>query len=304
LHDTIIGDAPGSALSGQIYWVVTRGRATGFDLVKAATSLWISFRASTFELTMVACASTQKLSVVFAGTIEVTGAKEQPDSSKPAANVQKEEFEAIFGPPLSARYTLLSLKVDLAGSADRNRRVTLLRVMKSTRLGQTMLIAALLLVAGCDRGPSPLPPESLQIRINLLCSTCDDFLRCEVSGVTPQADSYRLYRLREKSFWAQIATIWDYLVQLVRRKTTDVRPLSVYENQGERRRVSSVVGKARIDAAAGLIQLPDSIVDMRNGEWRTPTGELQGQCRTLPRREGYAWVRAMLGRDLPAGRAP
>ncbi len=220
------------------------------------------------------------------------------------ANTHMEEFEAIVIPPLSARYTLLSLKVDLVGSADRNRRVTLPRLIKSTRLGSATLVAALLLVAGCERGPAPLPSESLQIRINLLCSTCDDFLRCEVSGVTPEANAYRLYRLREKSFWAQIATIWDYLIQLVRRKTTDVRPLSVYENHGELRRVSSVVGKARIDAASGLIQLPDSTIDMRNGEWRTSTGELQGQCRAVPRREGYAWVRAMLGRELPAGKSP
>ena len=253
---------------------------------------------------MAVWASMQKLSVVFAGATKVTGAREHPDSSKPATNVQKEEFEAIFGPPLSARYTLLSLKVDLVGSPDRNRRVTLPRLVRSTRLGSATLVAALLLLAGCDRGPAPLPSESLQIRINLLCSTCDDFLRCDALGVTPDTESYRLYRLREKSFWAQIAPIWDYLIQLVRRKTTDVRPLSVYENQGELRRVSDVVGKARIDAAAGLLQLPDSTIDMRNGEWRTSTGELQGQCRTLPRREGYAWVRAMLGRELPAGRAP
>lgn len=190
------------------------------------------------------------------------------------------------------------------GRADRNRRVTRIPLKTSTAFGKATLVAVLLLVSGCDRGSAPLPSESLQIRINLLCTTCDDFLRCDASGAASETQSYRLYRLREKSFWAQIATIWDYLIQLVRRKTTDVRPLSIYENQGEVRRITSSVGKARVDAAAGLIQLPDSTIDMRNGEWRTPTGALQGQCRTMPRREGYAWVRAMLGRELPTGRAP
>lgn len=246
----------------------------------------------------------QKLSVVLTGAIGATGVEEHPDIKMAMANTHKEEFEAIFRPPLSARYTVLSLKVDLVSHADRNRRVIRLPLMKSTSLGSATLVAALLLVAGCARGPAPLPAESLQIRINLLCSTCDDFIRCEASGRAPEANSYRLYRLREKSFWAQIATIWDYLIQLIRRKTTDVRPLSVYENQGELRRVSSVVGTARIDAASGLIQLPGSTIDMRNGEWRTSTGDLQGQCRTLPRREGYAWVRVMLGREMPVGKSP
>jgi len=221
-----------------------------------------------------------------------------------SAKTNQEEFEAIVISPLSARYTLLSPKVDLVRNADRNRPVDQRIINRTGSLGRAMLVGILLLLAGCDRGPAPLPPESLQIRVNLLCSTCDDFLRCEVADVVPETNSYRLHRLREKSFWAQIATIWDYLIQLFRQKTVDVRPLTIYENEGERRRIVSSEAKARVDAAAGLILLPDSIIDMRKGQWRTLNGDLQGQCRTLPRREGYAWVRAMLGRELPVGRVP
>jgi hypothetical protein len=165
-------------------------------------------------------------------------------------------------------------------------------------------MTAFLLFVGCARGPTPLPPEALQIRINLLCTTCDDFLRCELAESERGGQDYRLYRLREKSFWAQIATIWDYLVQLLRRKTTDTRPLTVYENRGAIRQVLNTEGRAQVDAASGLIRLPDSSIDMRNGDWRTLAGTVQGQCRTLPRREGYAWVRSMLGRDLPTGSPP
>jgi hypothetical protein len=242
--------------------------------------------------------------VVLAGVIEVTGIEEQPDTKMAMPNTHEEEFEAIVIPPLSARYTVLSLKVDLVRHADRNRPVAYRIFNDAGVFGRALLFATLLWVAGCARGPAPPSPESLQIRINLLCSTCDDFLRCDASGVSQESKSYRLYRLREKSFWAQIATIWDYLIQLFRRKTTDVRPLSIYENQGAIRRVATVDAEARVDAAVAIIQLPDSTIDMRNGEWRTRTGELRGQCRTLPRREGYAWVRAMLGRELPAGKTP
>jgi len=160
------------------------------------------------------------------------------------------------------------------------------------------VLGSLALLAACDRGPAPLPAESLQIRLNLLCTTCDDFLRCERSDVAAAEQRYRLYRLREKTFWAQIATIGDYLVQWLHRKTSDERPLTVYARDGEQRRVE-FEGAAKVDLAAGLLSLPDSSIDLRNGEWRDPRGELQGRCRTLPRREGYAWVRALLGRELP-----
>lgn len=163
---------------------------------------------------------------------------------------------------------------------------------------------ACLLVAACQRGPAALPAETLQIRINLLCTTCDDFLRCSHSADAARSELYRIYRLREKSFWAQIATIWDYLVQWVHRKTRDQRPLVVYLNDGEVRRVLELPGEATVDAAVGMISLPDSSIDMRNGDWRNLRGELQGRCSTLPRREGYAWVRGMLGRELPMRALP
>ncbi|MBU6379005.1 MAG: hypothetical protein KJS95_10795 [Gammaproteobacteria bacterium] len=164
-------------------------------------------------------------------------------------------------------------------------------------------LACLLGLAACDRGPAPLPPEALQIRINLLCTTCDDFLRCTRTA-DAGSERYLLYRLREKSFWAQIATIWDYLVQWLRRKSADTRPLTIYENVNDARRVVLVEGRARVDAVSGLIALPDASIDMRNGDWRDRAGELQGRCSTLKRREGYAWVRGLLGRELPKAGAP
>jgi hypothetical protein len=59
-------------------------------------------------------------------------------------------------------------------------------------------------------------------------------------------------------------------------------------------------GTARVDVASGLISLPDGSIDMRSGLWRARTGDPQGRCTTLKRREGYAWVRGLLGRQLPA----
>lgn len=159
-----------------------------------------------------------------------------------------------------------------------------------------MLVAATLLLGACNRGPEPLPSTELRIRINLLCTTCDDFLQCRASDST---DSFTLYRLREKSFWAQIATIWDYLIQSVHPKTSDRRPLTVYVEQNSQRRVLTAEATARVDMVSGLITLPESLIDMRDGAWRSSRGEVLGRCVTLPRREGYAWVRELLGRPLP-----
>lgn len=164
--------------------------------------------------------------------------------------------------------------------------------VKASFLG---LVAASLL-ASCSRGPQPLPPESLRIRINILCSTCDDFIACR----TPAAASPTvIYRLREKGFWAQVATIGDYLVQLFRRKVRDERPLTVYVEDRGQRRVTGDGLRATVDLSTGMLAVPDGSIDLRDGAWRTAIGSPRGVCATMPRREGYAFVRALLGRPLP-----
>lgn len=158
------------------------------------------------------------------------------------------------------------------------------------------VVAAASLLAACSRGPQPLPPGSLQIRINILCSTCDDFIACRApEAASPMA----VYRLREKGFWAQVATIRDYLLQLFRSKVRDRRPLTVYAPDRGGHRVVTDGAEATVDLAVGLLAVPDGSIDLRDGAWRRPDGALRGVCATLPRRDGYAMVRAMLGRPLP-----
>lgn len=146
-------------------------------------------------------------------------------------------------------------------------------------------------------------PQDLAIPINLLCTTCDDFIRCTRDGAAPPAPGARVpetvYRLREKTFWAQIATIGDYLMQLFRAKTTDERPFSVYHDDGTTRRVEDGGdARATIDAAAALISLPGAAIDQRSGTWTDARGVPIGRCVAIKRREGYAMVREMLGRPI------
>ena len=156
-----------------------------------------------------------------------------------------------------------------------------------------------------SRSAEPLPRETLAIRINILCTTCDEFLRC-AAAPTPDAAAklvagaeWRVYRLREKSFWAQVAPIWDYLVQWIRRKTTDARPLSLYVERNGRRSITDPPSMAQLDFVAGRIGLHDSNVDMRDGTWTSLSGEPLGRCEQMTRRDGYAMVRRFLGRSLP-----
>lgn len=168
------------------------------------------------------------------------------------------------------------------------------------RKWRSVTCVSLLLLAGCGSTVTPLPSDQLLIRINLLCTTCDDFIRCR--RLSDADDSYTLYRLREQSFWAQIATIWDYLIQRIRPKTAHTRPITVYALSGGLRRVVSQEGSARVDAALGRITLPEGRIDMRDGRWFAADEGLQGRCEPFNRREGYAWVRELLGRPLPAVR--
>jgi hypothetical protein len=165
-----------------------------------------------------------------------------------------------------------------------------------------------LLLTGCNAGGSIVPPnDGFAIKVNLLCTTCDDFLDCRRSGAPTAApapgarEPLLIYRLREKTFWAQVATIGDYLFRFFRQKQTDERPLAVYRDDGLRRTVEQLPTRAFIDGVAGTITLPDSIVDMRSGAWLDTRGETIGSCRALLRRDGYALMREFLGRAPAPG---
>ena len=166
----------------------------------------------------------------------------------------------------------------------------------------TFLALMLLLSLGCAPRPQPISAEQLQLKINILCTTCDDFLQCTATGQSASA-GFTLYRLREKSFFAQIATIWDYLIQSAHQKTSDRRPLTIYVEDNGAPRVLVSDSAAKVDMVTGLIMLPDATIDMRDGSWIV-AGESAGHCRAMMRRDGYRWLRSLLNKPLPTRGAP
>ena len=164
---------------------------------------------------------------------------------------------------------------------------------------RVMALLAAAILAGCGR--SAPPPSTLLIPINLKCTTCDDFIRCRRQDAAPNPETGRtpeiVYRLKEKSFWAQIATIGDYLVQIFRTKTSDQRPLAIYRDDGVTRHIETDPHWfAHIDAVAADVSVLDARIDARTGAWHTQRGVLLGSCHVMKRREGYALVREFLGR--------
>lgn len=149
---------------------------------------------------------------------------------------------------------------------------------------------------GCAQ-PTGSADESYAIKFNLYCTTCDDFLQCRPEADRSVAsDHYTLYRLQAKSVWGQIATIWDYLIARIRPKISDSRPLTIYEDFNGQKRVRIEGAEAQVNLKTSTIVLPDSRIDMRDGHWHTADGGVLGRCEAMTRREGYAFVRALLGK--------
>ena len=88
-----------------------------------------------------------------------------------------------------------------------------MRFVRSVALATTLLLA----LSACSRPATPRVEGPLVVDISELCTQCIETLACEGDG------RRTTYVLDEKSFWAQIATIWDYLIQHVRPKTEDFR---------------------------------------------------------------------------------
>jgi hypothetical protein len=169
---------------------------------------------------------------------------------------------------------------------------------QASRRITALLSLSLAILSGVVAAQGTAAPK-LAIPINLRCTTCDDFIRCTPSP--PSGEPRVVYRLKEKTFWAQVATIGDYLIQWIRPKTSDERPLARYVGEPAGRRIETDARwRARIDSEAALIELPDSRIDQRNGTWTDLQGAVRGQCVALERRDGYALVREFLGRPLPA----
>jgi hypothetical protein len=174
----------------------------------------------------------------------------------------------------------------------------------STRLLRLAIAFALAGLAGCS--PQQQPARELLIPINPLCTTCNDFIRCDAAaqpGEPVQGPDYQIFHLRPKTMLAQMATIFDFLLQHLREREEDRRPLAVYS--ARRRGLEPSAGaEAVTDLRRDRINVPDGWIDQATGAWHGADGALRGQCRLLPVAEGRELVeRLRRPADTARGRA-
>ena len=152
-----------------------------------------------------------------------------------------------------------------------------------------LLVVLAALLAGCGAKP---PATDLVIPINVRCSTCTDYIRCDKTSDDPAVHdpAFTLYELQAKGPGTDITTITDYFLQFVEPKTIHTRPLAVYAQtvagSGQAGWHTSTDHTATIDTAVHRIDLSDGWIDQQNGEWHDMDGGTQGTCRMLDRQDG------------------
>lgn len=150
-------------------------------------------------------------------------------------------------------------------------------------------VVLLTLLTGCA---SPLPEAELLIPVNAKCTTCEDFIRCEgqAGNAAVYDPSFDIYQLKSKGALAQLATVWEFLIQLFHTRTEDFRPLSIHaqrpDNQGTFSRSTTAEAEARIDLVQHRIYLPDGWIDQVTGERHGADNLPRGFCRVLPPADG------------------
>ncbi len=147
---------------------------------------------------------------------------------------------------------------------------------RTYRIGPLALLAML---AACAKPTTPQVQGPLAVDIPELCTVCVEVLRCDGS------ERHTFYVMDEKGAWAQVVTIWDYFAQFFRPKTEDFRSLTMYEVAADTVAVKSRTAglEARLDVWNRRIELPDSVVEQKSGQWAARDGSVIGQCAVLPR---------------------
>ena len=165
---------------------------------------------------------------------------------------------------------------------------------------RTLLTAlAATLLAGCG---AKAPKPDLAIPINVRCSTCTDYIRCDKTSDDPEVHdpAYSLYELQAKGPGTDSTTITEYFLQFVEPKTRYMRPLAVYAQTiaefGQPGWHMSLNHTATIDLTAHRIDLPDGWIDQRNGDWHDNDDGIQGACRILDRQQGLQTASLFVGK--------
>lgn len=143
-----------------------------------------------------------------------------------------------------------------------------------------------------------------------VCTMCDVMVLCEV-GTSPPAHqsvpadgSFTLYHIRPRTFWSQVATIWEWFIANFSSKQLESghrRPVAIY-TVDDGAWAPAVAGELHIALDPPLLATSDGREIERIGRrWRqsAPSAEL-GYCQRLPLWEALE----VIDRHSTGGTAP
>jgi len=131
------------------------------------------------------------------------------------------------------------------------------------------------------------PPLLLASQFGELCTMCVAYLRCTRTHADP--DHFDLYYIQQKSFWGQLATIWDWGTVLFRdQPKSESRDVVIYrqfrDERGDLARIVLADERAHLSMRRARIEVPTGWIDRRTARWSDAQDRAIGQCtRVLPK---------------------
>jgi hypothetical protein len=148
-----------------------------------------------------------------------------------------------------------------------------------------------------DWGDYPL----LMSQFGELCTMCEAYLKCEADGLSnPDSEAFTLYYFQTKTFWGQIATIWDYFAKWFDPVTSENRPATIYRFQKNSRISEPVPTKTNLSVADSRIDIDNTWIDRDGSTWHNRSGDVIGTCKRLSIPESMAMIierERLIGRE-------
>lgn len=140
-------------------------------------------------------------------------------------------------------------------------------------------------------------------RFGEICTMCEAIVLCEDGPETPHTmipdnGDFTLYHIRTRTFWSQIATIWEWFVANFNSGSLVAghsRPVDVYQIEGGTWSQPLTVD-AQVSLDPATIVLDDHVIDRVERGWLSSEGlRPLGFCQRLPLWESLDRIAAASG---------